>query len=191
MIHQAYRLFSLSGLILTLAAAALIALSADISASTDISAGTDYKLGAGDKIKVIVFGHDTLSGEFEITGSGIISLPLIKSIQASGVTARQLEDIITDKLKPDYLKNPKVSVSLLNYRPFYILGEVKNPGSYPYSADMTVIKAITRAGGYTYRAKKNRASITRTDAQGTSNIDAREHTPVLPGDVINIPERLF
>jgi len=185
MIHQAQRLFSLSGLILTLAAALLIGLSADIAASTD------YKLGAGDKIKVTVFGHDTLSGEFEITSSGTISLPLIKSIQASGMTTRQLEDIITDKLKPDYLKNPKVSVSLLNYRPFYILGEVNNPGSYPYSADMTVIKAITRAGGYTYRAKKNQASITRTDAQGTSNIDAKDRTQVLPGDVINIPERLF
>jgi polysaccharide export outer membrane protein len=110
-------------------AAALAALAAGPAATKDEA--PEYRLGAGDRVKVVVFGHPDLSGEFGIDGRGRLSLPLIQVIEAAGMTVRQLERAITNKLKPDYLKNPRVSVEILSYRPFYILGEVKNPGSYP------------------------------------------------------------
>ncbi|MEM7293765.1 MAG: polysaccharide biosynthesis/export family protein, partial [Pseudomonadota bacterium] len=88
----------------------------------------EYRLDSGDQVKVTVFGHPDLSGEFEIDGSGRVSLPLIRIVQAKGLTATELEQEITNKLKPDYLKNPKVSVEVQEHRPFYIIGEVKTPG---------------------------------------------------------------
>lgn len=150
-----------------------------------------YTLGPGDRVKVTVFGHDDLSGEFEIDGTGRISLPLIQQVAAIGVTAAELETTITDALKPDYLKNPRVSVEVLNYRPFYILGEVKLPGSYPYVNGMTVINAVALAGGYTYRARENKVAIIRaTDAERAEQ-PANHDTAVLPGDVVMVPERFF
>jgi len=150
-----------------------------------------YVLGSGDKVRVSVFGHNDISGEFEISGDGTISIPLIQSVQAAGLTATKLEQLITEKLMPDFLKNPKVSVEVLNYRPFYILGEVKNPGSYSYVNGITVKQAVALAGGYTYRAKKSSISISRTDDTGENIIEADEDASVLPGDIIEVPERFF
>jgi protein involved in polysaccharide export with SLBB domain len=118
--------------------------------------------------------HEDLSGEFEVNGAGRIHLPLIQEVQAAGLTAQELEQIITDKLKPDYLKEPRVSVQVLTYRPFYILGEVNSPGSYSYVNGMTVVTAIARAGDS--ERKKQRAD---------------PNAPIYPGDVIEVPERLF
>ena len=102
---------------------------------------------------------------------------------------RDIEATIIGKLKPDYLKNPKVAVEILNYRPFYIIGEIKNPGSYPYVSGMRVVNAIALAGGYTYRARENRLAITRDKSGQKSKAD--HGTIVLPGDVIEVPERFF
>ena len=98
---------------------------------------------------------------------------------------------IVDALKPDYLRNPNVSVEVINFRPFYIIGEIVNPGSYPYTSKMTVINAVAVAGGFTYRAKKNRVVIRRDDGNQTSEIKAGLDTVILPGDVIEILERFF
>lgn len=155
------------------------------------AAGSEYRLAPGDRVKVIVFGHEDLSGEYEVDNEGRLSLPLIKSVQASGLTIQEVEQAITDKLRPDYLKNPRVGVVVLEYRPFYILGEVKNPGSYPYSSNLTVTAAVALAGGYTYRARKNRIVIIRADDPDQEKIPAESNTPVLPGDVIEVPERFF
>ena len=152
---------------------------------------TTYRLDAGDRVKVTVFGHEDLSGEFEVDGAGRLSLPLIQHVQAKGSTLAELEEAITNKLKPDFLKNPRVSVEVLNYRPFYILGEVKKPGSYPYVNGMTVINAVALAGGYTYRAKENKVTIIRTGTIERETIPANHDTRVLPGDVIQVPERFF
>src|SRR5210317_1895565 len=109
---------------------------------------TEYRLSAGDSVLITVFGHEDLSGEFEINGANVISMPLIPEIEAAGLTVNELEAAIVDALKPDYLKNPNVSVDVTNFRPFFILGEVARPGSYPYLNKMTVVNAEALAGGF-------------------------------------------
>ena len=151
----------------------------------------EYRLGPGDLLRVVVFGHEDLSGEFEVKGSGHVSLPLIREVEAQGLTLRQFEQAVIDSLKPDFLINPRVSVDVLNYRPFYIIGEVKRPGSYPYVNGMTVVNAIALAGGYTYRAKENEVLITRAGDAGNKQEPADHQTVVLPGDVIEVPERFW
>ena len=107
------------------------------------------------------------------------------------VSHEALERAIVDKLKPDYLKNPQVSAEVLNYRPFYIIGEVKNPGSYPYVGGMRAINAVAIAGGFTYRARENKLLITRAKGGSGKPEPADQHTLVLPGDVVEVPERFF
>ena len=153
--------------------------------------GNEYRLDSGDKVKVTVFGHEDLSGEFEVDGSGGIALPLIRFVQAKNLTATELEQAISDKLKPDYLKNPRVSVEVLVHRPFYIIGEVKEPGSYPYASGMSVLTAVAVAGGFTYRANKSEMIITRLVGEKKSKIEAGPDEFVIPGDVIEIKERFF
>ncbi|NKB21190.1 MAG: polysaccharide export protein [Alphaproteobacteria bacterium] len=150
-----------------------------------------YKLGSGDQVKVVVFGQKDLSGEFTVDGSGNISMPLIGNVRVGSASLRQAETAIIGKLKPDYLKKPRVSVEVLNYRPFYIIGEVKKPGSYPFVNGMTVINAVALGGGYTYRARENNIFITRGNDPGRQKQKANHETVVLPGDVIEVPERFF
>ena len=152
---------------------------------------SDYTTGSGDRLKVTVFGHSDLSGQFLIDGSGSIAMPLIGDIAIGGFTVREIEVAIVAKLVPDYLKNPRVSVEVLNYRPFYILGEVKRPGSYPYVSGMTVITAVALGGGYTYRARENNIFITRATDQKRLKQAAKQNTQVLPGDIVEVPERFF
>src|SRR5690606_27378930 len=90
-----------------------------------------------------------------------------------------------------YLRNPRVSIQVTNYRPFYILGEVKEPGSYPYVDGMTVVQAVALAGGYTYRARQDDVMIVRGGARARTKEQARQETRVLPGDIIEVPERFF
>lgn len=151
----------------------------------------EYRTGAGDRLRVTVFGHEDLSGEFQVDGAGFISIPLIGNVKAGDRTASELGDAIVNKLAPDYLKNPRVSVEVLNYRPFYILGEVNNPGSYPYVSGMTVVNAIALGGGYTYRGRENKVFIIRADDPERTKQPANHDTVVLPGDVIEVPERFF
>jgi len=149
-----------------------------------------YELGPGDEVRVTVFGHGDLSGVFVLGGDGTVSLPLIGEIAAGQKSVRELEDLIVDALRPDYLKNPSVNVQMVNYRPFYILGEVKSPGSYSYVSGMKVINAVVLGGGYTYRAKENKVYIDRSGDE-SQRIVASPETPVLPGDIIHVPERFF
>jgi polysaccharide export outer membrane protein len=149
----------------------------------------EYTLGTGDQLRVNVFGHTDLSGEFEVDSVGRIALPLIGEFQVINHTVAQVEQIIVSKLKPSYLKNPQVSVEVVNYRPFYIIGEVQNPGSYAYVGGMRVVNAVAMAGGFTYRAKEDDLLITR--AGGGEPERATQVTPVYPGDVIEVPERYF
>lgn len=150
-----------------------------------------YRLGPGDEIRVTVFRHEDLSGEFELDGEGTFAMPLVGGIDANSLTARQLEDRIESQLEEQgYLVNPQASVEVLNYRPFYIIGEVRNPGSYPYVSGMTVINAVALAGGYTYRAAEGSVTITRGGSNGTE-LATRPESAVLPGDIIRVPERFF
>lgn len=184
--------FRLGSLVQSLSVAFILAFAPGAGLSPAWAQGTDiYRLGPGDEIRVMVYGHTDLSGEFEVDGMGRVSLPLIREVNAEGLTPRELEQAITDKLKPDFLKNPKVSVDVLNYRPFYIFGEVKKPGSYAYVNGMTVVNAIALAGGYTYRAKENNVLIIRAKDVDREKNSADHDTIVLPGDVIEVPERFF
>jgi len=149
-----------------------------------------YKLGSGDKLRVIVYGEQDLSGEFDVTGTGRVSLPLIGQVQAAGLTLEEFEQEIAGKLEQGYLTNPKVSAEVLNYRPFYIIGEVEKPGQYPYTSDMTVLNAVAVAGGFTYRANTDSVFITRGDGAEVQ-YQASQQVKVLPGDVVRVPERFF
>jgi polysaccharide biosynthesis/export protein VpsN len=147
----------------------------------------DYTLGTGDRLRITVFGHQDLSGEFQVDSSGRVTLPLIGDLPVIRRTLQDVEDQIIAKLKPNYLRNPQVSVEIISYRNIYVLGEVANPGPYPYVGRMTVITAVALAGGFTYRAVKDEFVISR-DGQ---KIDAAPHTLILPGDVIDVDERFF
>lgn len=149
-----------------------------------------YTLGSGDRLKVTVFGEADLSGEFQVDGSGNISFPLIGQVAAKGLSIRQMEQRFADKLKSGYLVDPRITVEVLNYRPFYILGEVNKPGKYEYVNGITLYNAVAMAGGYTYRARQNQAQVTRGTPETV--IDGAEHAMIiLPGDIINIRERFF
>jgi protein involved in polysaccharide export with SLBB domain len=148
-----------------------------------------YHLDAGDKVRITVFNEENLSGEFEIDGRGSLAYPLVGTIEAQGMTPRQLEQKLVTRLGQDYLRDPSVSVEVLTYRPFYILGEVRTPGSYPYVNDMSVLNAVALAGGYTYRARTGSAVIKRAGSTEEQTVDAT--TSVFPGDVITIRERYF
>jgi polysaccharide export outer membrane protein len=151
-----------------------------------------YRLGAGDKLRITVFGQKDLTGTYQVDGAGLLSFPLVGQIPAGGLTADQLGQSLVSRLKPDYLKDPSVSVEVLTYRPFYVVGEVKTPGGYPYVANMTVLNAVALAGGFTYRARENSFYVTRSDKDGGKvKLDATPDTPVEPGDVITVRERYF
>jgi polysaccharide export outer membrane protein len=150
-----------------------------------------YVLGTGDRVRVTVFGEPDLSGEFEIDATGKVSLPLVGDIRIGGQQLRQAEQIVADRLAQGYLANPRVNIEVLNYRPFYIIGEVNQPGSYPYVNGMSVLTAVAVAGGYTYRAKQDRVIIMRANDPQRRRYRAAPDTPVLPGDVVEVPERLF
>jgi protein involved in polysaccharide export with SLBB domain len=149
------------------------------NAAVSASAATDaqYRLNAGDRLNLVVFGQEDVSGEFQI--------------DAAGRTVTQLQNEITAALDRDYIVNPRVSIEVLNYRPFYILGQVNAPGSYPYSAGMDVRQAIAMAGGFTRRARTSTVKVIRQTAEGTVEIDPKPGAPVLPGDTIEVDRRLF
>jgi polysaccharide export outer membrane protein len=168
------------------------ACAADVQATSDAPApGYTYKLGSGDKLRIAVFGVDKLSGEFQVPGSGRISFPLIGDIQASGLTAPQLQDEIATALKDGYLQDPRVNVEVETYRPFYILGEVNKPGEYPYSDGLTVLKAVATAEGFTYRAKTGVFRERHLNEAKDHSERLLSDTPVQPGDTIRILERSF
>ena len=148
-----------------------------------------YRLGSGDKLRVIVFGEEDLSGEFEVDGTGNVSLPLIGQVSAQGGTLRGFEEAIEEALRDGYLKNPRVSAEVLNYRPFYIIGEVEKGGEYPFVSGMHVLNAVALAGGYTYRANASKVFITRRGQE--HEFSAASDAKIQPGDVVRVPERFF
>jgi protein involved in polysaccharide export with SLBB domain len=150
-----------------------------------------YRLGPGDRVRLTVFRHEDLSGEFQLDGGGYFAMPLVGEVQGGGLNSRQLEDSIEASLKDGgYLINPQVSIEVLNYRPFYIIGEINKPGSYQYVNGMTVINAVALAGGFTYRADQDDIVINR-GGSGGPEVEAALNTEVLPGDIINVTERFF
>ncbi len=150
-----------------------------------------YQLGSGDQIRVTVYGEEDLSGEFELDGEGTISLPLIGAITVGNRSLSDAESLITAQLADGFLVNPRVNIEVLNYRPFYILGEVQDPGSYPYVSGMTVLNAVALASGFTYRASESKIEVTRRVDGVEQKMRIELTAAVLPGDIIRVPERFF
>jgi protein involved in polysaccharide export with SLBB domain len=152
----------------------------------------DYRLGAEDRIRITVFGQPTLTGEYTLDGNGVLAFPLIGNVNVQGQTTGQLQQAIASRLDPDFLRNPSVSAEVITRRPFYVIGEVKKPGNFPYVTDMTALQAVAMAGGYTYRARQNNLYIKRLDANGRLvRVVATPETKIRPGDTVEIKERLF
>lgn len=151
----------------------------------------DYILGPGDKLKLTVFEEAELSGDYTIDGSGFVRLPLIGQVRASGLNATQLEASIASSLSRGYLKQPRVSVQVATYRPFYIIGAVAKPGEYPYVNNMNALNAIALAGGYTPSAVESSIYIRREGSNTEVKMPVDRSTQIRPGDVVRVNTTLF
>jgi len=152
-----------------------------------------YQIGAGDKVRVTVFDEPDLTGEFTVGEQGHLALPLIDSIDASGMSPAQLGEAVTNSYAVGgYVLNPRVSVEVLEYRPFYILGEVNTPGEYEYGDRLTLEQAVAKAGGFTPRADRNSVILLRQDWEVARRIEL-DGTPleIAPGDTITVREAFF
>ncbi len=150
-----------------------------------------YRLDSADRLRVIVFGQTDLSGEFSVDGAGQISIPLMAPVPARGLTTDELEAALVADLSQTLLRDPSVSVEVLSFRPFFILGEVTNAGQYPFVAGMSVKTAVAIAGGYTHRANVRVAIITRNLGDRIVEIGVETSEAVQPGDTVLIKERYF
>jgi polysaccharide export outer membrane protein len=167
---------------------------------------SSYVLGAGERIKISVFGEDDLSGVYLVNEEGFIAFPLIGGVRAAGQTLAALQAEMTQRLADGYLVQPRMTLEIAQFRPVYVMGEVQSPGRYDYAADMTVRRAVALAGGFTFRARRQTMLVTRTDpqsVQGVQNVhddqakSAGQTLPigiddkVYPGDVITIRRGYF
>jgi polysaccharide export outer membrane protein len=154
------------------------------------AAAGEYRLGPGDAVRLIVFGEEQLTGEFRVNDSGAIAVPLLGSVHAAGLTPAALEASVGAALKRgNLLRNPAVSAEVTAYRPIFVLGEVNHPGQYPYAPGMTVVSAVAVAGGFTYRAVEDYASVVRSVTGAALEAKAPRQAFVQPGDVITVFER--
>ena len=152
---------------------------------------SQYQLGSGDRINISVFGQDDLSMEIRLPDVGTINYPFLGELKLVGMTAAEVESLIYEGLLGDYLVNPSVSVSIVEYRPFFIDGEVKRPGGYPYQPGLSVNKAAALAGGYTERANKDKITIVReTDGQ-QFEFSVSVTDMIQPGDIVTVNQRFF
>lgn len=150
-----------------------------------------YRLDSSDVLRVIVFGQQDLNNTYTVDQAGYIAMPLIGSVAARGLTVRELESQITNRLKNGYLRDPDVSVEVATYRPVFVMGEVTNAGQYPYVAGMTAQNAIATAGGFTPRGQQNSVDITRQINGEVISGRVPITDPVRPGDTIYVRERFF
>lgn len=159
----------------------------------DAYAAPTYKLAPSDQLRITVFGEDALSKNYTITTSGDLAFPLLGDVPAAGRSTGELTADLTAQLAGGYVNDPRVNIEVLNYRPFYVLGEVGRSGEFDYKPELTVLQAVAIAGGFTYRADKNRVFIRRagTDREFTFELDQGRAVYIMPGDTIRIGERYF
>ena len=161
------------------------------TAQTPTTTDDGYRLGSGDKIHLGVFGQPDLNGDYVVDGGGSVQLPLIGSVKAAGLTVAEFQKQVATKFGDGYLVNPNVELDVVSYRPFYIIGEVRSPGQYPYVNGMSVLNAVALAGGFTDRADKSEVYIRRNGSAKETEYPGDETTKVNPGDIIRISERFF
>jgi len=162
-----------------------------LSAETAAAPRGAYRLGLGDKVRINVYGQQALSGEYQVSGAGTVNMPLIGEVPAANVTAKELEAALTQRYADGFLQNPSIVVEVYDFRPFFVLGEVERPGSYPAREGTTLLGAIATAGGYTYRANTKRIFIQRAGEATEFEVDPQTAVTVNPGDVIRVGERYF
>jgi protein involved in polysaccharide export with SLBB domain len=150
-----------------------------------------YTLDSGDKLRIVVFGQEGLTNSYVVDAGGSINMPLVGTLPARGVTTQQLASLITQRLKQGYVREPHVSVEVEAYRPFFILGEVNNPGQYPYVANMTAEAAVAIAGGFSPRANKSKVELTRNAPGQQVHGQVPLNYPLRPGDTVVVKERWF
>ncbi|MDE2499544.1 MAG: polysaccharide export protein [Alphaproteobacteria bacterium] len=172
-------------------AGAAVAVTNGITEDGPAVADAGYRLGTGDRLQITVYGEPDLSGVYDVDGSGYVRMPLVGQIKVAGMTLVQMEDKVQSTLAAGYLKEPKVSAEVVNYRPFYIIGEVNKPGEYPYASGMNVLTAVALAGGYTYRADDSDVYIRRKGSRKEISAPADQMTKVEPGDIVRVAERFF
>lgn len=148
-----------------------------------------YRLGVGDKLKLNVYGEPDLSGEFVVNALGNVSLPLVGEVKAQGHSLAEFRAALRQRLADGFLKDPKVNVEVVNYRPIYVHGEVRNGGEFQFKNGLKLRDAVAMAGGYSYRANLGYVLVIREGEARELRIDLPSDTPVLPGDNIRIPER--
>ncbi|MEW6639921.1 MAG: polysaccharide biosynthesis/export family protein [Pseudomonadota bacterium] len=153
--------------------------------------GAAYRLDAGDRLRVVVFGQDGLTNSYAVDAGGAVTMPLIGTVQARGLTPAEFARAVTGKLRAGYIREPYVAVEVEAYRPFFILGEVTAPGQYPYVPNMTVESAVAIAGGFSPRAQKTSVELTRTDRNGAVRASVPLGTIMRPGDTVVVGERWF
>jgi len=157
----------------------------------DASSNAPYTLGTGDRLRVIVFGQDNLSNVYAVDSTGCVSMPLIDVVPVAGLTTQQAERAIEAKLRNGFIREPRVAVEIDAFRPFYILGEVTTPGQYPFVTGLTIQKAAAIASGFTPRADRYQAEITRQGSGGVVLAAVPTTYPIRPGDTIVVKERWF
>jgi polysaccharide export outer membrane protein len=150
-----------------------------------------YRLDAGDRLRIVIYGQEGLTNTYAIDAGGSITMPLIGAVRARGLTPAGLAAEITGKLRNGYIREPSVAVEIEAYRPFFILGEVAAPGQYPYVPNMSVESAVAIAGGFSPRAKRDRVTLTHSDASGSVRAVVPLGTPISPGDTVLVGERWF
>ena len=157
-----------------------------------LSRNAAHHLAPGDKLKISVFNEPDLTGDFAIDENGNIAFPLVGELKASGLGVDEFKANLVERLQGGFVRNPRVNIDVLNYRPINILGEVKNAGQYPYRPGMTAQDVAAIAGGYTYRANENTIQIIRGTSKTQITVDLRkENIAVFPGDSLKISERYF
>ena len=173
-------------LVMFLSLQSVAAIENDIVDST-----SEYRLDTGDKIRIQVYDEEDLNLEARVDDGGIISYPFLGNLKVIGITPGQLEDLITARLKGDYLVNPKVSVDIIEYRQFYVNGEVVKPGGFPFQPGITVRKAISVAGGFKERASKEKIFIIRDESPDAKPFKVQLDEIIRPGDIITVEESFF
>ena len=173
---------------------ALLLLLAAPAMAQETEAISSYTLNTGDHVQITVFEEPDLSVSAILDDSGAISYPLLGEVQVRGLTARELETRITEALRGRFLINPRVNVSIKEYRPYFMRGEVNGPGSFPFKPGLTVEKAVSMAGGFTSRASKSKFYIVSDDSpegEAGTRRSATLATRIRPGDVIHIEQSFF
>ncbi len=185
-------IFSIANVLLFLVLLTFFSQNVNAAKGAGTKAGLpDYVLGTGDMIRIQVYDEEDLYLESRVSDRGTISYPFLGELKVTGFTSKQLAGTITSKLKGDYLINPKVSVDIMEYREFYVNGEVEDPGGFPFQPGVTVRKAISIAGGFKERASKEKINVIHDDDPNGEPKPVKLDAFILPGDIITVEESFF